>query len=106
MKHTQLYERALNKFGDREQIIKCIEELAELSVELCKELNCNGDLTRILNEMADARIMMNQMIALFGEDKFRGVLEWKHIALEHKISGKATLKQDFHDSHEIAGEGM
>ena len=58
---------ALQAFGERAQMVKAIEELAELSQMLAKRLN-NSPVTddQIIDEIADALIMVNQMRFLFG----------------------------------------
>lgn len=56
-----VYETALNIFGLKDQMIKCIEELSELQKELCKLSLGQGSLENATEEMADVEIMLEQM---------------------------------------------
>lgn len=61
-----VYNDALDKFGDRAQIIVAIEEMSELTKELCKWLEGRqDDLDRITQEIADVTIMMEQLRIIF-----------------------------------------
>ena len=50
----------VGKYGDK-QIIVCIEEMSELTKELCKNLRGHYNLDKIYEEMADVYIMLAQM---------------------------------------------
>lgn len=52
---------ALVCFGIEAQRIKCIEEMAELTKELCKDAIGKGDRDHIAEEIADVKIMLMQM---------------------------------------------
>lgn len=57
-------------FGERPQLVKTCEELAELTVQLCKHLNGSPTTQEaIIDEIADALIMIYQMRAQFGQDE-------------------------------------
>lgn len=44
------------------QALKAIEEMSELQKELCKFVSCDdGDINRIIEELADVTIMIEQM---------------------------------------------
>ena len=68
---------AVNKYGADSQVKKAIEELAELQVELCHYLCGRGDLSAISEEMADVRIMLAQLLIIFGNDNI--VAEWEKV---------------------------
>jgi NTP pyrophosphatase (non-canonical NTP hydrolase) len=57
----QVYEKALYKWGRNAQIIKAIEEMSELTKELAKLINKQGDLGHIAEEIADTKIMIEQL---------------------------------------------
>ncbi|HZK52975.1 MAG TPA: hypothetical protein VFC84_02040 [Desulfosporosinus sp.] len=57
----RIYNSALSTFGIRHQTIKCIEELSELQKELCKQANGDGTKDKVIEEMADVEIMLEQM---------------------------------------------
>lgn len=71
-------EKAIRVWGNRQQVIKAIEEMAELTVVLTKWLNVevkgqsfvNTDVilrTKINDEIADVAIMHRQLLKIFGE---------------------------------------
>ena len=60
MQQEQLYRDAIDKFGKDTQILKCIEEMAELTQALCK-----GDHDNIIEEMVDVRICLDQMALIY-----------------------------------------
>ncbi len=61
-----VYNDAIDKFGDRAQIIVAVEEMSELTKELCKYLNDRQDDTySIAEEIADVTVMMEQLRIIF-----------------------------------------
>ena len=66
-REAAILERAISKFGTGAQILKAVEELGELSVELARDLNGLGRTEAIREEMADAFIMLNQLELIFGD---------------------------------------
>ena len=57
----------VGKYGDK-QIIVCIEDMSELTKELCKNLRGHYNLNKIYEEMADVYIMLYQMQILLKID--------------------------------------
>lgn len=57
-------ERIINYFGIRNQKIKVIEELAELQKEICKNLEHQYDDKALEEELADAQLMINQLMIM------------------------------------------
>lgn len=58
----RLYAEAAQKWGFKSQLVATCEELAELIVEVAKQFNGKRkDLTKLIDEMADAKIMMEQI---------------------------------------------
>lgn len=88
-------EQALNHFGMENQIIKTIEECSELIHALSKlythvygrETNhYNEDLTiRVLEELADVRIMVTQLVLVYGIDECEQVFQSKIIKLRKRL---------------------
>jgi len=62
--------RCLDEIGGEVQIERLIEEMAELTVELCKRnRKHNGNAPfNIITEIADVHIMMAQITLLYGAD--------------------------------------
>ena len=57
-------EQMVEKYGD-EQIVVAIEELSELTKELCKALRGQVNTQNILEELADCYIVLEEMKILF-----------------------------------------
>lgn len=72
----EILKDALYHFGYNHQGTKCIEEMSELTKELCKEKDGQGNLEHIAEEIADVLITIDQIIVYFDiyEDvaKYRG----------------------------------
>ena len=81
--------KACASFDNKQQIIKAIEEMAELSKELAKELNDNGNEDNIREEIADVMIMMEQMVFLF--DVKNEIAKWR----ENKLFKLAKLLEEY-----------
>jgi dephospho-CoA kinase len=52
---------AVQTFGGNAQKLKAVEEMAELTKELCKDLNGQGSPAHIAEEIADVEIMLEQL---------------------------------------------
>lgn len=61
----EIYQEALDKWGASAQINMAIEEMSELTKELCKRLRGFDNDRALAEEMADVMIMMEQMQLLF-----------------------------------------
>ncbi len=71
-----IYKRILDFYGMDNQIIKAIEEMSELTKELCKTTIYPGDkVGEIMEEIADVEIMLSQLKIMF--DCHEEVEEWK-----------------------------
>jgi len=57
----EVCEMALDHWGITTQSIKCIEELAELQVELAKTVNLDHRKDKFIDEMVDAELTLLQM---------------------------------------------
>lgn len=90
----EILKQAINKYGEKQQCIKCIEEMSELTKAICKNFECTDERLRpiiqdaIDEEMADVEIMLEQMKMIFDN---RSVVEaWKSKKierLEHRLNG-------------------
>jgi ribosomal protein S13 len=65
MKKKDVYNKAKQVYGIDAQITKAIEELAELQKELCKFLLDDGNTEHITEEMADVKVMIEQLELIF-----------------------------------------
>ena len=64
MTNKELYEKAFNKWGDK-QLVVAIEEMAELQKELTKALRGMPCINNISEEVADVEIMLEQIRQIF-----------------------------------------
>lgn len=78
--HCPLLEQAVRHYGRVPQIHMAIEEMAELTKELCKDLRGETDLEHIADEMADVQIMLDQLFIIYGNR--RAVEEHRRYKLE------------------------
>ena len=77
MKET-LYQRALRVWGKDPQMLQVIEEMSELTKEICKYIRGNDNEIEIAEEVADVMIMIEQIVYLFGiDDKVDKMIDYK-----------------------------
>lgn len=85
-----IYRRAVSYFGATKQKLKAIEEMAELIVELVKDLLGDGDPVKVIEELADVENMTVQLRIIYDED---GMVDyWKQAKmnrLAHRMEGDA-----------------
>ena len=64
----ELIDQVTSHFGEKNQLIKAIEELSELQKELCKYLLTHFYYSEepIIDELADVEIMCAQLRHIFG----------------------------------------
>ena len=65
MTRDEILKNALQHYGANSQRIVAIEEMSELTKELCKVSRGEENAAHIAEEIADVRIMLDQMIILF-----------------------------------------
>ncbi len=61
----EVYEKAIDKYGAKLQVQVAIEEMSELTKELCKDIRGNGVRENIVEELADATIMLEQLRLIY-----------------------------------------
>ncbi len=61
----EIFREALEAFGKSTQMQVAIEEISELTKELCKNGRGQENTTHIAEEIADVEIMLRQMVMLF-----------------------------------------
>lgn len=96
----QVCMTALEFFGEKSQVIATVEELNELGVELCKVANGKSDpkmlgvRTRIIDEMADVALMMQQMAITLGitNEEIENQIQFKANKLMGRIQRMQYLR--------------
>lgn len=84
----ELYKAAVQKFGERAQILVAIEEMSELTKALLKHIRHEdfnqGDyddiVESIAEERADVSIMLNQLTVIFGKNEDAETEKLEHLA--------------------------
>lgn len=87
----QIYKDAIEFFGVTSQKIMVIEEMSELTKELCKELRDRGDIGHIAEELADVEITLAQIKMIYGIHQ--AVEEQKDFKLNRFARNMAELKK-------------
>lgn len=62
---NKVYQTAIDLFGVTSQKIMVIEEMSELTKELCKELRDRGNVENIADELADVEITLAQIKQIY-----------------------------------------
>lgn len=65
MSEQEIYREAIEKYGANHQMMMAIEEMSELTKELCKNMRGRNNRENIAEEIADVSIMIEQMKILF-----------------------------------------
>ena len=76
---SELYQKAIEKFGEAHQIQKSLEEMAECSVALHHFMLQKMTVESVITEIADVMIMMEQLSLIFGKSR---VEHFKQVKLE------------------------
>ena len=58
----------IDGFDEKQQKLKAIEEMSELSKELCKNIYDAKNFDQITEEMADVQIMLDQLMIIFNNE--------------------------------------
>ena len=62
---TDTYKQAIETYGVRAQKLMAIEEMSELTKEICKDFRGKLDREHLIEEMADVTIMLDQMLLMY-----------------------------------------
>lgn len=86
MTRDEILAQALRHCGIKHQMVKTLEELAELSQAIAKLWAEEGDVANLAEEIADVRIMIDQItMALQLEDVVRRVEGEKLVRLKRRM---------------------
>lgn len=72
-------KEAIKRYGKEEQITVAIEELSELTKELCKAKRGIGHQDHIAEEIADVRIVLDELMIIY--DNRHRVSNWYNAKL-------------------------
>ena len=80
-----LLQKNIETFGANVIVTKAIEEMSELTKELCKALTGSDRTDRIAEELADVEITLEELHIIFGDQAFEyEVRKWKELKLERQ----------------------
>ena len=94
-RENEILLSALTKWGAGMQTVMVFEEMAELQKELCKSLRGKDNRGYIAEEIADVRIMLDQMVIL--HDCAEDVDTWRKVKLgrlEKRLSAQEGDKEN------------
>lgn len=78
MDKNQIYWAAFDKWGLFTQLVVAMEELGECQKEICKAIRCEVNWEHLAEEIADARICLEQVCLFFD--------------IENEVEGYKTAK--------------
>lgn len=89
----EIIRKAISTFGDKKQIAVAIEEMSELTKELCKAIrvydteDVNSYVDNIIEEIADVEIMLKQLRIIFAirDIEVENMTDFKLIRLENRL---------------------
>ena len=79
-------QEAIKTYGEQSQKFVAIEEMAELTKELIKDYRGIGNIKNIIEEIADAKIMIKQLEIIYGKDLIDLVTQEKIDRLDQRMS--------------------
>ncbi len=96
---AKVYQKAIELYGAEAQIHMVIEEMSELTKELCKSFRPGGTtLEKIADECADVTIMMEQLRIMFdSNEEVCRVMDMKVARLKERLN---WFRQEVPDAEE------
>lgn len=96
-------ERALEHYGTNAQMLKCIEEMGELSRALARALNPNEqtDRANICEEIADVSILLDQLYLHFGKEYIMRLKLSKLKRLKERMDAENCAEDEEEPENEI-----
>ena len=90
----EIYEKALRTWGTQAQIMMALEEMSELTKELCKHFRGRPNGAEIIDEVADVTIMMEQLRLIFGiNEAVCEQMDVKMLRLKKRLGMKEERKE-------------
>lgn len=108
MNREEFLKECIEYFGETKQQTVCIEEMAELTQQLCKFMidHPNKSREKIVEEFVDVQIMLNQMKIIFSitDEEIENGKVFKLARLKKFIDSRRT--QHAADASPVAGEAQ
>ena len=85
-----IIQKAIDTYGADLQKQVAIEEMAELTKEICKDFRGKGNREHILEEIADVKIMLSQLLIMYDIKvwELNDVIVSKLTRLEERLKGE------------------
>ena len=84
----KVYQYALRKWGTDLQTMMAVEEMSELTKEICKIKRGKMDLDALADEIADVTIMLEQLREIYGlNDAVCDHMDAKILRLQSRVGG-------------------
>ena len=84
----KIYQAALRKWGVGLQTMMAVEEMSELTKEICKIKRGKMDLDALADEIADVTIMLEQLREIYGlNDAVCDHMDAKILRLQSRVGG-------------------
>lgn len=89
LERSKVYESAWKKWGTELQATVAIEEMSEVQKEICKVLRGRGNRENLAEEIADAKIMLEQISQIFNiKSSVETWVDYKIAKLERELEKK------------------
>jgi len=88
MTQQEIYKQAIETYGTESQIRMAVEEMAELTNALMKMPRGRATAPDVIEEIADVRIMMEQLSFIFGEEAVQQQIDYKTNRLKFRLNGE------------------
>lgn len=85
MTPEEIYRKAIERYGYESQVHMAIEEMAELMNALMKFKRCRVDVPAIIEEIADVKIMCEQLALIYGKEAVQTQVEYKSNRLKDRL---------------------
>lgn len=89
LNRERIYVKAIARYGAMSQQIVAMEEMSELIKELSKAIRGKNNAEKILEEVADVSIMLEQIKLMFGitNKALDEEIEFKLVRLNDRLNG-------------------
>lgn len=83
---AKIYTEALDTYGACAQLVVALEELSEVQKEICKAMRGKTNILHMVEEVADATIMLEQVRQIFCiNEEVCKAMDHKMVRLQHKV---------------------
>lgn len=100
-----VYERAIKAWGEEAQLRQTQEECAELIAAINQMLRGTRRREHVIEEIADVKIMIEQMEHMFDKDEIAAARKKKLIRLEDRLQPPTIVPKPCLDPDKMNGAG-